>query len=401
MSGDISEKNRWREMLRRQSLANARHWLATLEKNNDVSSVAASDYDNLLRALENTLQDPDSFDLAYRLVQALYFVAVDYADWDRWLIYLEKSLDMAKKLDLENEQAGLLAQVGDIYYHTGDLALAEASYQKAAQKSSSINDRSLYASTLTKLALIQDQQGKLHESMQLCQEALTIAEEINDGWVIAQASLNLSYVYLRSHNIPEGLAAAQRAYDYFLKQSNRKFADKALLNMVTTWINLGELQKVDEFAEELMDSLEAAGDIRNLIRLKNSLGIAAFQQENWLAAEAAWQEALSLHSQIQEPRELANLYNNLGMVYTKLGDWPAALEMLQKAVATYKQLGDVFYWANSLDNMADLFDAKKDSERARQVLQEAKVGLQPILDSAHARELLESINARLHSYASK
>jgi tetratricopeptide (TPR) repeat protein len=401
MSENISNKERWREMLRHQSMANARHWLATIEETNDVSSVAASDYDNLLRALENTLQNPDSFDLAYRLVQALYFVAVDYADWDRWLIYLEKSLDMAQRLKLENEQAGLLAQIGDIHYHVGDLTAAEASYREAVRKSNLLEDKSYYASTLTKLALIYDQQGKVQEGMELCQEALAIAEAIDDGWVIAQASLNLSYVYLRALRIPEGLAAAERAYKRFEMQSNRKFADKALLNMVFTWIGLAEWHKVDEVSDRLMESLAAEGDIRNLIRLKNSLGIAAFNQDNWLAAEALWQEALILHSQIQEPREIANLYNNLGMVYIKLEEWNAANGMLQNAITAYRQLGDTYYWANAMDNLADLYEAKEDTNALRQVLEEAKTGLQTILDSAHARELLDSINARLNSTRSE
>jgi len=226
---------------------------------------------------------------------------------------------------------------------------------------------------------------------------LAIAETIDDSWVIAQASLNLSYVYLRSLRIPEGLAAAERAYERFERQSNRKFADKALLNMVFTWISLGEWQKVEEVSGELMESLAAEGDIRNLIRLKNSLGIAAFKQNNWLAAEALWQEALILHSQIQEPREIANLYNNLGMVYTKLEEWNAAYDMLQQAIAAYKQLGDTYYWANAMDNLADLYEAREDDDAVRQILEEAKAGLQPILDTDHAQELLQNINARLNS----
>lgn len=115
----------------------------------------------------------------------------------------------------------------------------------------------------------------------------------------------------------------------------------------------------------------------------------AFGQENYQLAEAAWQEALQLLSQIQEPTELASIYNNLGMVYTKLAEWETAESMLLKAITSYRRFGDLFNWANSLDNLSDLYEAQGKTAEFKHTLQEAIAGLQVLKETPHANELLE------------
>jgi tetratricopeptide (TPR) repeat protein len=306
-------------------------------------------------------------------------------------------LATSEQLGLLPEQAKLLVQIGEIHYRKGELADAETLYVKGAGKCKELGDLSGYASTLAKLGALRDMQGFMNEGIALCQEAIAIAESINDGWVVAQADLNLSNIYRRALNWTPGLEAAQRAYDFFKGRSRGQFANKALVNIVALWAELGEWQKVDHVSDELMESLIAAGDVRTLSQLKNNLGVVAFDQENYQAAEASWQEALRLNSQIQEPTELANLYNNLGVVYTRMREWEAAEEMLKMAAKAHRELGDAYNGANSLDNLADMYEAKGDTAACRRVLEEAEDGLLALVDNPHAEDLRRNIRERLAS----
>ncbi|HFQ92464.1 MAG TPA: tetratricopeptide repeat protein, partial [Anaerolineae bacterium] len=130
-------------------------------------------------------------------------------------------------------------------------------------------------------------------------------------------------------------------------------------------------------------------------QLKNNLGIVAFNQGNYKTAEIFWQDALRLHSQIQEPTELAGLYNNLGVLYTILAEWTTAKEMLQKAIAAYSELGDVYNWANALDNLADVYEAQGDTAVIPPILEEAIAGLQVIDRTPHTQKLLTSMQNHL------
>ncbi|MCB9418773.1 MAG: tetratricopeptide repeat protein [Ardenticatenaceae bacterium] len=395
MTQAISNKSHWQQILIQQKLANARRWLSLIESQDDPTTLVSTDYDNFLRALETTLLSTETFDLAYQLIQSIYIFTLDYADWDRWLIYLEKALEISKKLHLQKEEATLLVQIGDTLYRMANLKRAKKLYKRASELYKNLNDPVGYANTLTKTAILIDLQGKINESIALCQQALDIAEGAEDKEIVAQVHVYLSRIYYRSRNWEAALDTAQKAYEFYRLKGPTKLARKTLMNIIAIWAELGKWQEVDDVSKKLVNELTASGDIRTLSQLKNNLGVVAFNQKQYQVAEGFWQEALNLHSQIQEPTEQATLYNNLGVVYTLISEWQAAEEMLNRAVASHKQLGDVYNWANSLDNLADLYEAQGETAVSRQILQEAHTGLLPIADSPHALELLNSIAKRL------
>ncbi len=389
------DKSRWQALLRQQSSANGKRWLSLLKKSDEPSILIATDYENILRALESALRDSDTFNLAYQLIQSLFTTVIDYGDWDRWLIYLNNALALSKETKEHIKIAKLFVQIGDIQYRMGLLDQAEISFQTGTKLYQELNVLVEYAHILAKLGILYYSQGKMKKGVKFCKQALTIVEQANDEWGIAQVNLNLSHIYARTQNWEDSLLCVHRSYTIFQKLNKHKEATKALVNIIAISAESGDWGKVDVLTRELMDSLIAAEDIRTLSQLKNNLGVVAFTQSNLQLAESFWQEALILHSQIQEPTEQAGLYNNLGMVYTKMGEWEAAEEMLLKAIEAYHALGDVYNWANSLDNLADLYEEEGKTAVFLTTLQMAIDGLQSIKDSPHAKQLLFDMQQRL------
>lgn len=391
----ISDKAQWQAVLAKQKLANVNRWLSLLESSDDPATLVNADYDNFLRALEITLEEPDTFNLAYRLTQSLYSVVFGYADWDRWLIYLKRTLAMSQQLKRQYEEAKLQELIGDLLYHTGNLKEAEELYQKASRLYGKLGHLAYQSRVVAMLATLRDLQGNTTEGLNLCIKALSIAKKSKDDWAIAHANLNLSHIYKRARNWEQSLKTAQKAYDIYVELGKSSLIVKALMNFIAIRSELGHWKEVEEYSEELLRLLKTTDDVHTLSQLKNNLGIAAFSQGQYKTAESAWQEALRLHSQIQEPTELASLYNNLGMVYTKLQEGDVAEEMLKKAIAAYHLLGDTYNWANSLDNLADLYEIQGKTAVCQQVLQKAIDGLQAIKASPHAQELQKNMEKRL------
>ncbi len=389
------DKSRWQALLRQQSIVNGNRWLSLLKKSDNPSILIATDYENILRALESALQDSSTFNLAYQLIQSLFITVIDYGDWDRWLIYLNNALALSKETKEYDKVANLLVQIGDIQYRMGLLDQAEASFQAGAKIYRDMNVLTDYAYTFTKLGILYNLQGRMKKGIEYCQQALAIVKQANDEWGIAQVNLNLSHIYARARNWKKSLSSGHQAYITFQKLNKQKDAAKALVNIAAISAESGDWEKANVLTHELMDSLIAAEDIRTLSQLKNNLGVVAFTQSNLQLAESFWQEALILHSQIQEPTEQAGLYNNLGMVYTKMEEWEAAEGMLLKAIVAYDALGDVYNWANSLDNLADLYEEEGKTAVFHTALQTAVGGLQAIKDSPHAKQLLLDMQQRL------
>jgi tetratricopeptide (TPR) repeat protein len=162
-------------------------------------------------------------------------------------------------------------------------------------------------------------------------------------------------------------------------------------------IFLEEWEAVNESAAQLTEVFITKGDIEGLSNHRVNLGIAAFMQENHVLAEALWQEALSLQSQIQQPHSLANIYNNLGMVYTRMGEWEAAYDFLQKALLLYEQLADRDNWANSMDNLVDLYEAQGEIDKCRIVLEQVLIRMQDVDPDTPVQKLLVTMRRRLQA----
>lgn len=395
MSTPASGPDRWREILRQQRLANAERWLNLVETSPNPSALVLAEYDNLLRTLEIVLSDPPSFDLAFRLIQAIAPIISGYADWERWLVYLQRLLETATRLGRLPEQARLLEQCGDIYQWLGKLPEAQDVFRQSAAYYQQLNYQANYAVVLAKKAFVYYLQGQTAESISLCQQALAIVEPTGDEFSIAHVNLNFSEICRRTQNWEQGLKAVETAHRLYEKLGKPEFVIKAVFNRAAYKVSLQQSEGLEEMAQWLIERLTTSKDIRTLSQLKINLGVFAFQQGNYKTAEKLWSESLQLHTQVQDPTELALIYNNLGMVYTRMSEWDAAYDMLQEAVTRYQNLGEVNEWANSMDNLADLYEAQQKTAEFRHTLQQAIKGLEQAGHTPANNPLLAAMLTRL------
>lgn len=390
-----SPQSKWREIFERQQLANVERYLNLLIEEDNPNDIIIEEYDNLLRALEVTLLKKERFDLAYRLIELLFPIVFGYADWDRWLIYLNEAIVLSQELNREVEEVNLLNHVGDIFVFKGNYQKARELYGHSGEKCEQLGDKANYASTLAKLASVYDLQGNMKESLALLEEASRVANSLNDLSVLMQVNVALSSAYHKSREWHRGLAAAQSAYDLADQLGNYQTELIALLNMVACHTELGNWHVVEALSPKLEEALTASGDLIKLSQFKNNMGIAAFTQGDYYVAENAWQDALRINSQVNQPIELARVYNNLGMVYTKLGEFETAIAMLKQAATIFEDKGDMYNWANTLDNLAEVYEILGDEVQFRSTLNLALSLLPPDSVEVHVQGLVSIINGRL------
>lgn len=392
MNQPINDKQKWQNILQRQRLANAEQWLKLLQKRDPSSDIIAKEYDNLLRALELVLQSPDTFDLASSLINVLYPETFGFADWDRWLVYLDQAQTMSQQLNRANEQANLTARIGELHYFRGDLEAAVHHYTKAQEIYKRVDNVAKQAYVMAEIALVYE--AKDQEGLPLCQQALELAKQTADTEVIAHIQMNMSQIFIRMHNWEAGEQAAEQAYGLYQERNEPLKAVRAYFNMITCWEKLGRWAETELATTELLDVLVKMKDIHTLAKLKNNLGVLAYSQGKWEMAEHNWQEALQLQSQLQNPTERAFLFNNLGLVYTQMGELSTAKEMLQQAISIQNDLGNTYYWANAVDSLVDVHLMLNETAVACQLLRQAITRLTPI-DAPHARKLLADMQAKL------
>lgn len=385
-------QQKWRAVLQQQRHTNAERWLRLLQQQELSPQQIIKEYDNLLRALEYILYTEENFDLSYALIECLFPEVSGFADWDRWLVYLQQAQLLSQQVDRPEEEASLAVQMGDIYIHQGHFEQAKRQYQRAKAFYAQLNHPEKQAVTMSKLAVVVDMQGQ--EGLRLCQEAVAIAHSTQNYKAMADVQINLSHIYMRMRQWEPGLAAAERAYTLYQQLAEPTTAVKAFFNMVTCWERLGRWGEAEPASQQLLETLGNLGDVHTLAKLKNNLGVIAFYQSKWSVAEQNWQEALQLQSQLGDPTEHALLLNNLGLVYTRLGEYAAAEEMLRQAMRIQHELGDPFNWANAADNLADLYVVMGGDTAVAHSLQQQAMATLAALDAPHAQKLLADIQKK-------
>lgn len=394
----IQQKSKWQQILLNQRIANAKQWIHKLKEAVDPADLVNREYENILRALEFTLSLADQIELSFSLIQILHPIVVDFADWNRWLIYLNQLLTHLPPSEIF-KRATLQVQIGDVKGRMGNLGEAEQAYQAGITSFKQGNHKNKQAFSMGRLAIVYAQKGELTDAIKLCQSARRLAEETNDRVTLSQIQLNLSFIYFHKQEFSASLAAADLAYKNFLQLDMQKDATKALLNIVASSNEMGNWEEVELQARALIHKVDASGDITTLSQLKKTLGVAAFNQGKYQAAESSWHEALLLHTQMNDSSEVAGIYNNLGMVYTKLKEWEASRGMFEKAIEAYDELGDTYYKANAQDNLADLFFELGDIAGGCNLLQAALDELEAIQPTPHVLDLITHIREKLRLFS--
>lgn len=390
-----NDNKKWQAILLNQRLANTKKWIREIENAQDVSVLINNEYENILRALEAALNVQNAIDLAYQLIELLHPVVIDFADWNRWLIYLYQLLN-SPSFSEPFKQANLLIQIGDVKGKMGELSEAERNYLEGIATFRELNKNEELAVALGRLATIYSQKGNLVEATNLCNQALEIANKLNDPVISSRINLILSFIYYHGRNYQASLASAKFAYENFRSMQMQRDATKALLNIVAISNEMGNWLDVETQTRSLLNDIDKSSDITILCQLKNTMGVAAYNQRKYDIAETSWHEALLLYTQINDSSEIAGIYNNLGMVYTKLKEWAASQDMLLKAISAYDDLGDNYYKANAQDNLADLYAEQGDFQEACVVLQAAVDELKSIKPSPHVEQLISHIQEKLN-----
>ena len=361
----------WQMILKRQATANVHRWLHLLNSKEDPTLFLAQNYDNILRSLETILPHEEQLNLTLELIKAISPFIFNFADWDRWLTYLDKALAQTIHCQQIEDQAYLLIEMGAIHQARGEWQKALDHFEQSERLYLQLNLSVKYARALNRRGVMLCSLGQIGESLKLCQQALSLAEEFKAEDIVAEARWNLTAVYQKAHLWEKALLTAREAIVHY--QQNASNASRHTLQrlIIISLSKLGRSEETATQAQLLLDELTQAGEIQKLAALQVDLGVIAFEQNNYRVAEKHWYEALQLYSQIQNPHDQAVLHNNLGYLYTKLEEWETAEVMLLQAIRIYAELGDTYNQVDTMDNLAELYEAQNKGEARGRVLAQA------------------------------
>jgi tetratricopeptide (TPR) repeat protein len=249
--------------------------------------------------------------------QALY--AGDVA-----LDHYQQALEAANRLstpEAARQRAAILRRTGDLHALAGRYPDAEAAYAAALAVSDGGPEQ---AEVLICWAEVYEEQAAYDEALARLQQAirqigpgdedLALRIAVRRGWVLTRrGSADEARAAVEPHLAR--LEAREQWTDLLL-------AYKVFFNIALSQSRWSEARSYLRLA---LASAQRAGDIREIARLHNNLGIVLTQEGDLDAAAAECERAAQVMKEIGDQNTLASVEVNIGVIYYKIGDYDTAL----------------------------------------------------------------------------
>ena len=190
--------------------------------------------------------------------------------------------------------------------------------------------------------------------------------ELPTAWQKARALMVLGDAYQAAGEMPEALAAFQRAQLLIDEKPGDEAADTSLilaradlqLKIGTFYSDLHDVDKSVVRLNEALRMLDAAHDAltpeqlnSRKVRAFNNIAGVYIQRSDYTTALPYFQQAVAMNGALNNLRYESALNNNIGICYMEMGKHDPADQYFLSALAVRKQTGDVRGQAQVLNNM--------------------------------------------------
>ncbi len=226
------------------------------------------------------------------------------------------------------------------------------------------NSQAQQAQRLLKQGIQQTQQQQHQQAIQIFQQVLTLARELQDKKLEATALLGLGFNY-------DKIGERQQALKYF-KQSlplSRAIGDRlieaaTLNNIGQVYSDLGQKQEALKYFNQSLPLYRAIGDrLIEAITLGN-IGLVYSDLGQKQEALKYFNQSLPLSRAVGDRSGEARTLNNIGGVYSDLGQKQEALKFYKQSLPLRRAVGDRSGEATTLNNIGRVYDALGQKQEA-------------------------------------
>ena len=259
---------------------------------------------------------------------------------------------------------------------------------EALRLAEKINDRLKTADALSYLGVIYCQKGNFEMALDYHLEARSIYLEVGNEWGFARSNINMGIIFSDQGYYDKALDYFFSALMIYEDQKNKSGMSVVLNNIGMVY----EYQQNYELAESYhLESLELKtelGDTKGISFSFNNLGLVYTGMGTYDQALEYFYKALEIRQEFNDSREIANTFNNLGYLYLLLGNYEKSRQYLYNANSLYNEVGDKSGIAKSENHLGKLYSTINDQSRAKQLFLESlqtskQVGLNRLMTENH------------------
>ncbi len=246
-------------------------------------------------------------------------------------------INVLKTAKADTNQVNILNELGQQFGAVGDNKLALIYENKALALAEKIDFRKGAANILRNLGNIFINQGNYTEALKNINASLTIYKETGDKKGIASSYGNIGSICFFQGNYPDAL----KNYFFSLKLKEEIGDKKGIANTINNIANIYTKQgNFKDALEQYFASLkirEEIGDKKGIATCYNNIGTIYDNQGDFPDALKYFQASLKIKQELRDKTGIASSYNNIGILYSHEGNYPKAMENYMAAVKIYEE----------------------------------------------------------------
>ncbi|MEB3215786.1 MAG: tetratricopeptide repeat protein, partial [Nostocales cyanobacterium 94392] len=229
--------------------------------------------------------------------------------------------------------------------------------QQAVKKAQASGIKEYYAEALIDLAVSYANDFKdFPKAINICKQALTIAQQIKEPKVEAQALKQLSNIYTRQGNHTSALESAQQLLAIAKRVESPSLEEDALSNLRDIYFNQGNFIKSLEIAQQNLQIVQNKMVGNEIIVLLNLIENYIYVGDTNKAFETAQQALILTRKQsnlLFEPGILVYL----SKVYKFQGEYEKGIKTAEQAISISRQINNFTLEIESIAALANIYEA--------------------------------------------
>lgn len=223
---------------------------------------------------------------------------------------------------------------GEIEEEEGRYTDALFSYQKALALAQNLKDDPSIALSERNLANLYARQLRTDEAITHAQSALMIYDRMGDRVSVASIHATLAFTYMHLKQHLAAIEAATQAYTFYKASRYHYRLSVSAGNLAESYLELGDLVRAQQFAEEVVQLNEPTTMPYALF----TLGSVHERQQEWESSQRRFAESLKLAEKNEDTYLVACAQRALAKGYQQHGLLAEAQRAFSRALALFEQL---------------------------------------------------------------
>uniref|UniRef100_A0A7C4TBB4 Tetratricopeptide repeat protein n=1 Tax=candidate division WOR-3 bacterium TaxID=2052148 RepID=A0A7C4TBB4_UNCW3 len=290
----------------------------------------------------------------FRLARAYYLkgnVLKNFGQYDAALRLLNAAKDKltsirsASGIEIVNELSSILNSESWIYQIKGKMDTAEKIGKEAITLITGLKNWHNYkslkgtlANAYKNLSQFYYLEGKLNEAINLCKNALRLAEEIQNQQIKGTIYTILGMVYKTKGEYEKAIESYKRQLKISEELGDKTGVGIAHGNLGNVYQSKGEYDNAIYHHEKYLKISEECGDQLTIATAINNIGIDYFNKGEYHKAIESFEKYLNLSKKIGSKRGMAIAYGNLGELYMNQFEYQKATKFFKRYLKISEKL---------------------------------------------------------------